>query len=336
VLALPLFAQYTPPSGGGGGGGSPAGSAGCVQLYGTSTTFACDATFLDVAASHLVEIGGAPITPFAGLYIGPDENTLDSNIQGYASPQALLVTSSGKTGLSVEVDGTGTGEFGVSSVVLGTTPEPFYAWTNISGSGGDPRGFSANAYILNNTATPVAVYGYWGAAIELDGGSTSAQVPAFFQFYSAALGGTSTNPYSFWSDEAGVFRIRADNTFNSVYQAIPALYNPQVTKYVAGATDFERCIPGCQWESNVAVITTEKGGSFTLRSLQLGDAGVSVTFGGLLVNHSVAFAALGTPANGTQYYCSDCTVTSGVDNTCAASGTGSWTERINGAWKCWQ
>lgn len=47
-----------------------------------------------------------------------------------------------------------------------------------------------------------------------------------------------------------------------------------------------------------------------------------------------AFAALGTPGNGTEEYCSDCTVTSGIDDTCAASGSGAWAQRINGAWKC--
>jgi len=49
-----------------------------------------------------------------------------------------------------------------------------------------------------------------------------------------------------------------------------------------------------------------------------------------------AFASLGTPANGSQVYCADCTVTSGVDNTCAGSGTGASAARINGAWKCSQ
>lgn len=47
-----------------------------------------------------------------------------------------------------------------------------------------------------------------------------------------------------------------------------------------------------------------------------------------------AFAALGTPANGTIQNCSDCTVTSAVDNTCAAAGGGAIALRIAGAWKC--
>lgn len=45
---------------------------------------------------------------------------------------------------------------------------------------------------------------------------------------------------------------------------------------------------------------------------------------------SVTFANLGTPANGTQVYCSDCAVT----NPCASGGSGNFARRENGAWNC--
>ena len=45
---------------------------------------------------------------------------------------------------------------------------------------------------------------------------------------------------------------------------------------------------------------------------------------------AVTFAALGTPANGTFGYCSDCTIA----NPCAGSGTGAFAKRLNGAWVC--
>lgn len=51
---------------------------------------------------------------------------------------------------------------------------------------------------------------------------------------------------------------------------------------------------------------------------------------------AIAFSSLGSRPNGSIAYCSDCTVTSGVDNTCATSGTGSFATRLNGAWKCFQ
>lgn len=45
---------------------------------------------------------------------------------------------------------------------------------------------------------------------------------------------------------------------------------------------------------------------------------------------AVAFASLGTPANGSFAYCNDCTIAA----TCAGSGTGSLAKRLNGAWVC--
>ncbi len=132
---------------------------------------------------------------------------------------------------------------------------------------------SGDNYAVTGTITNL--YGtYQGAALTSGGGAITNQ----FQFYGSALAGGGTNLYSFWADEQGVYRIRADNTFNSVYQAIPALYNPQFTKYTPGAANYERIV--WQWESNVATVTTEKGGTGTLRALNLGDASVQVQVNG--------------------------------------------------------
>jgi len=46
------------------------------------------------------------------------------------------------------------------------------------------------------------------------------------------------------------------------------------------------------------------------------------------------FANLGTPENGTEVYCSDCTVTSGSDNTCTSGGTGAVALRLATVWRC--
>src|ERR1043166_1436739 len=48
----------------------------------------------------------------------------------------------------------------------------------------------------------------------------------------------------------------------------------------------------------------------------------SITRDGFLNQVGATFANLGSPANGTQILCSDCTVTSGSDDTCAGSGSG--------------
>jgi hypothetical protein len=101
----------------------------------------------------------------------------------------------------------------------------------------------------------------------------------FAGYYTPALGGKAPNAYSFWADEQGVFRIRSDNTFNSLYQAIPAGYNTQVLKYTPGAKAYERW--ALQWESNVAVLTTEAGPTQTLTSV----TSASTTATATLVGH---------------------------------------------------
>ena len=53
-----------------------------------------------------------------------------------------------------------------------------------------------------------------------------------------------------------------------------------------------------------------------------------VNFGG--VDAAVTFSTLGTPANGSYEYCSNCTITS----PCAGSGTGAFAKRLNGVWVC--
>jgi len=45
---------------------------------------------------------------------------------------------------------------------------------------------------------------------------------------------------------------------------------------------------------------------------------------------NTTFSALGTPADGTFAYCSDCTIA----NPCAGSGTGAFAKRLNGVWVC--
>jgi len=48
------------------------------------------------------------------------------------------------------------------------------------------------------------------------------------------------------------------------------------------------------------------------------------------------FAAMGAANNGTLKYCSDCTVTSGADNTCTSGSDGALAVRLAGAWRCFK
>jgi len=60
------------------------------------------------------------------------------------------------------------------------------------------------------------------------------------------------------------------------------------------------------------------------------DTSDNFNLGGGLTIGTVAFASLGTPANGVIRYCSDCTIA----NPCASGGNGALAKRLNGAWVC--
>jgi len=286
-------------------GALPIGPTGAIQFKVDASTFGGTS---DLTRDPATGNYGMFVSPFPnyGFFVAP--STLSENSIGiYFSPE-VTATADGGSPTSLEID-------------VGLAGSHNYA-------------DASNLYLYYNngsSGTITAAYQLWIDQIRNVGGGTITTNYAIF----SAQQDSATNNYYTWFDSQGVRRVRDDTTFNSVHQAVECLYDPQFTKYTPGAANFQRGCTG-QFESGVFVITPEASGTGVLPTMRLGDTGVSVTFGGLLINHSVTFAALGTPPNGTQYYCSDCTVTSGVDNTCAASGTGSWTERINGAWKCWQ
>jgi len=116
-----------------------------------------------------------------------------------------------------------------------------------------------------NTGVVTNVYGVWNS-YKNDGTVSPTNM---FGFYNSDLGVSgSANRYYEWHDSRGVRRTKEDSTFNSVGQAIEALYNPQFTKYTPGATNFERVVLG-QWNSNVAEIGAEAGGTGTLRDVRV-------------------------------------------------------------------
>lgn len=78
--------------------------------------------------------------------------------------------------------------------------------------------------------------------------------------------------------------------------------------------------------NNGNVTLTHSAGLLTLNS--------ALSVGGNILSVGTTQGALGTPANGTIIYCSDCTVTDGSDNTCAGSGSGALAVRLNGVWRC--
>ena len=76
-------------------------------------------------------------------------------------------------------------------------------------------------------------------------------------------------------------------------------------------------------------------GSGTAFDVSLVNQAGNTTLGIISNTHMITLgatlqAALGTPANGTIAYCSDCTIA----NPCAGGGTGALAKRLNGAWVC--
>ena len=113
-------------------------------------------------------------------------------------------------------------------------------------------------------STATSAYSYYAKRPDISGTSTSV-----YQFWAGDLGSLAiTNPYYSWFDSRGVRRVKEDRSFDGVGQAIEALYNPQFTKYTPGTPNFERVVLG-QWNSNVAEIGAEAGGTGEPRPLRL-------------------------------------------------------------------
>ncbi len=141
------------------------------------------------------------------------------------------------------------------------------------GSGHITTAYASYSYLRGGAHSFGDTYYYWmGDPRGVDGNH-------FGVYMQDASGFGGTNAYYEWFDSRGVRRVREDPTFNSVGQAIEALYNPQFTKYTPGSANFERVVLG-QWVSNVAEIGNEKGGTGTLRPLRFIGAGVQVAVSG--------------------------------------------------------
>lgn len=254
----------------GGGGGTGCAEGTCIVNAPTA-----DQT---ITGAHALILSNAG-SNFKVPVIGDLESTLDATIQGYYSAPVSLIAknpsvysgtavvtqSDGSTfinGLGVVTLVTAASSGGISGIesdvntdnVVGAFTgglSAFQAYVNFNGAGTLDSGFGYYLGQVKSTGVMGSFYGLW----ENDLGSINGA-------------GSITNPYYSWLDSRGVRRIKEDNTFDSVGQAIEALYNPQFTKYTAGAANYERVVLG-QWSGNVAQIGAEAGGTGTLRKVQV-------------------------------------------------------------------
>lgn len=158
------------------------------------------------------------------------------------------ISAQGVTGLYSQSWNAGTGTV---SVLTGL-------FLDIANNGG---GIVPEAYgsYLNyaNTGTTGAYYGH--RVTSVTGAGTITSIYSFF----GNNQDKGTNNYFLWYDGtgtgAGVWRVNG--------LGIVAYYNPAFTTYTPGATNYERIVT--QWNSSVAEIGTEAGGTGTIRALRI-------------------------------------------------------------------
>lgn len=202
------------------------------------------------------------------------------------------------------------GAKGLDSIVGGDLE----AWHKGSGTVIDVFGSYCTAGMSNDAGGAVtricASYNYlplfggtvanaYGLYLQVDGGATITNLYGVWLLDMAPV--AATNRYYSWFDSRGVRRVKEDASYDSVGQAIEALYNPQFTKYTPGAVNYERIVLG-QWNGNVAEIGAEKGGTGTLRPLRLiGDHLIFPTYYEMAEMTAPAAPA----ANGARVYSED-------------------------------
>lgn len=217
----------------------------------------------------------------------------------------------------------------------------FYGFIKNNGAGVVDNVYGAGVNIYNQgTGSITHGYGFYTKPFAGVGGN----IGNFYGFYATPPQGTIGVNYSFyaadqanpggisyysWFDSRGVGRCKEDNTFNSVGQSICAVYNPQFAKYTPSAANYERIVYG-QWNSNVAEIGTEAGGTGTLRALRLlgseVDANANLVVSGSLRATTTTFSGLATcnaAAEGTQR-----PVTDSATSTWGATITGSGSNHV--------
>ncbi|MBC7908884.1 MAG: hypothetical protein H7Y30_00180, partial [Pyrinomonadaceae bacterium] len=95
-----------------------------------------------------------------------------------------------------------------------------------------------------------------------------------------------------------------------------------ITRSISGGSAGFLTFTGNQTDPNTG-LPAYVGYEFNKGNITFGTAN-TITLG------TTTFANLGTPANGTMFYCSDCTQTT----TCGGSGGGAIAKRIAGGWQC--
>jgi len=185
-----------------------------------------------------------------------------------------------------------------------------------SGTVDDLRGFQAYAFAYNPALTINTIYGNTGFA-EMDGGTAHSIIGAQGQamaFNDAVTTVVEGGHFEAWqltgTTIAGkVIGVTAQITYDVGSSAAYELYLPSFASSNAYSAQWAIRQEGTD-NPNLLAGPVEQGAQI------------------------FAAVSLLTIPDGTSIYCSDCTVTSGVDNTCAGSGSGAMVNKLNGVLRC--
>lgn len=242
-------------------------------------------------------------------------------------------------------------------------PTASVTWDTVGAAAGSATTANGTNNIVYNTAPTADSVAAWtfGETSAATNGTSTSGVPNQVLFKLATLAASTQSPLSVYSRGSHVFSVSPSTTqilagTGTVYSFaastnsgisfsgtlrlvvggtnVVLISSTQVNVPIGSAgtpalTDSSNANIGFRWPSSHNM--TVEDSSF----------GSLVTFTGgantaLMSIKAMAFANLGTPADGSMTYCSDCDAPTLIDSTCTSVGgkTGSFAARVNGAWKC--
>ncbi len=165
-----------------------------------------------------------------------------------------------------------------------------------------------------------------GLAATLAAGGTLTVGQAFFWVVAAR---DDLTKETLASNEVTLTATTGNQTANLTWTAVPGAVSYKIYRgTAAGVENVFFTSATTSFSDTGAAGATGSPAPYTAASISRADS--AGLLGQKLALAATTNASLGTPANGTIVYCSDCTIA----NPCAGGGTGALAKRLNGVWVC--
>ena len=179
-------------------------------------------------------------------------------------------------------------------------------------AGGTQYGYLADS--TGSAQAPTAGFamtGTWNTGLDLNGATltTGIRLPNNV----ALVGRNSTN-----SANVNIIKLNASNVLEFGTNTVNLNADPSTA--LGDITTVGWTIQKLDSTGELRFFKASLGSTFSL-----------LATGGVQFQTAIPFASLGTPSNGTLYYCNDCT---NASNPCSGGGTGAFAKRLAGAWDC--